>query len=86
MPGEWDVEDGENDGYTWEMGEVEYLNEEELTGPCAVVSSAEQIWIQMDESLISPPINCRGFSRVHLTFRHWFRTDAFRQINLELQD
>jgi beta-lactamase superfamily II metal-dependent hydrolase len=72
LPDGWEVIDGYDDGYTWTDGNPGGRTSASLTPPFMIVDSDWADVRPMDEELISPPIDCRGYGNVQLRFNHYF--------------
>ncbi len=73
LPGNWTVIDGYDDGYTWTDQNPGRRSHRRLTEPFMIVDSDWSDERPMDEHLITPPIDCRGFENIQLRFNHYFR-------------
>lgn len=73
LPVDWTVIDGYDDGYTWTDGNPGGRSSSSLEPPFMIVDSDWSGERPMDEELITPPIDCRGYGSVKLRFSHYFR-------------
>ncbi len=72
LPADWTVIDGYDDGYTWTDGNPGGRSSSSLVSPFMIVDSDWANVRPMDEELITPPIDCRGFGNLELRFSHYF--------------
>jgi hypothetical protein len=75
LPEDWTVVDKNNDGKTWTHTNPgnRFKPKNWETTFMIVDSDWAGIEVEMDEELITPPIDCTGYGTVYLKFEHYFR-------------
>lgn len=72
LPDEWSIVDGYSDGKTWTSSNPESRSNTNWTGTFMIVDSDWAGFVDMDEELITPSIDCSAYTDVTLKFRHYF--------------
>ncbi len=78
LPSDWTILDGYSDGFTWSW--------EQMSGETMMVvdsDAAGQIW--MDESLITPILDCGRFRQVRLVFDHNFIFNSYEIADVDIR-
>jgi subtilisin family serine protease len=73
IPGGWTVVDGYTDGKTWTTSNPGSRSSEYWTGTFCIVDSDYYNTVDMNESLITPSIDCSGTVEVTLEFSHYYQ-------------
>jgi hypothetical protein len=72
IPGSWTVVDGFSDGKTWMTNNPYSRSSEYFDGTFCLVDSYWAGTVDMNESLVTPSIDCSGTVEVVLEFSHYF--------------
>lgn len=73
IPGTWTIEDGSDDGCTWSDANAGNRSSGSWAGRFAICDSLLFGRTWLDESLVSPALDCTVLQSVHLRFSHDFR-------------
>jgi len=76
LPAGWSIIDGDTDGWSWTSSNPEDRSNSNWTGTFMIVDSDFAGYVDMDEQLITPKINCSAYSNVMLKFKHYFRQNV----------
>lgn len=72
LPGNWEVVDGQSDGYTWTDENPGAREHPSWSGKFMIADSDVAVWRSMDEQLISSGIDCSLYVHTRVQFRHQF--------------
>jgi hypothetical protein len=75
VPAGWSVTDGGDTGYTWvQCNACAYENLNLFTTKVGAVALIDSDYFQaFDDSLVTPTLNCSGYTTVTLEFDHWLK-------------
>jgi len=72
LPAGWTIENGLSDGHTWRWDNAYGRSNPNWSGTFMLVDSDLAGNVDMDEGLITAPIDCSGYTNIILRFRHYF--------------
>ena len=76
LPADWTVVDGESDGYTWTDQNPRSRTNPNWSGTFMIADSLWAGFRSMDEQLITPPLDCSGYTHTRIQFSHCFRASG----------